>query len=86
MEKSVHTEEYAAFLRLLRETRKAANITQVELARRLSQTQSHVSKWERGELRIDVIQLRNICRVLGTELTVFAHRLEKRLAGRRRNL
>jgi transcriptional regulator with XRE-family HTH domain len=80
MEKSVHTEEYAAFLRLLRETRKAANITQTELARRLSQTQSHVSKWERGELRIDVIQLRNICHVLGTELTVFAHRLEKRLA------
>jgi transcriptional regulator with XRE-family HTH domain len=85
MEKSVHTEEYAAFLRLLRETRKAANITQVELGRRLSQTQSHVSKWERGELRIDVIQLRNICRALGTELTVFAHRLEKRLC-RRRNL
>jgi transcriptional regulator with XRE-family HTH domain len=84
MEKSVHTPEYAAFLRLLRETRESANVTQVELARRLRQTQSFVSKWERGEIRLDVIQLRSICRILGTDLPAFVLRLEERLSKRRK--
>lgn len=79
MEKSVHTAEYAAFLRLLREVRAAADVTQVELARRLDQTQSFVSKCERGEARLDVIQLRIICHALGTDLPTFARRLEERL-------
>jgi transcriptional regulator with XRE-family HTH domain len=84
MEKSVHTPEYTAFLRLLRETREAANVTQVELARRLRQTQSLVSKWERGEIRLDVIQLRTICQSIGTDFPGFAVRLEERLSRRRR--
>jgi transcriptional regulator with XRE-family HTH domain len=84
MEKSVHTPEYTAFLRFLRETREAANVTQVELARRVRQTQSLVSKWERGEIRLDVIQLRTICRSLGTDLPTFALQLEERLSKRRR--
>jgi transcriptional regulator with XRE-family HTH domain len=84
MEKSVHTSEYAAFLGLLRETRESADITQVELAHRLRETQSRVSKWERGEIRLDVIQLRNICRILGTDFPTFARRLEERLSRRRK--
>jgi transcriptional regulator with XRE-family HTH domain len=80
MEKSVHTQEYAVLLRLLREVRQTARVTQVDLARRLRQTQSFVSKVERGEARIDVIQLRTICRHLGTDLPTFAKRLEERLA------
>jgi transcriptional regulator with XRE-family HTH domain len=58
--------------------------TQVELARRLRQTQSRVSKWERGEIRLDVIQLGNICRNLGIDLPTFAQRLEERLSRRRK--
>jgi transcriptional regulator with XRE-family HTH domain len=84
MEKSVHTPEYAAFLRLLRETRESANLSQAELARRLRQTQSRVSKWERGEARLDVIQLRTMCRCLGTDLPTFTLRLEERLVKRPR--
>jgi transcriptional regulator with XRE-family HTH domain len=84
MEKSVYTPEYTAFLGLLRETRESANVTQVELARRLRQTQSVISKWERGEIRLDVIQLRSICRILGTDLPAFAKRLEERLSRRRK--
>jgi transcriptional regulator with XRE-family HTH domain len=82
MEKSVYTKEYAAFLRLLRETREAAKLTQVELAHRLHQTQSFVSKCERGETRLDVIQLRTICRHLGTDLSAFVGRLEQQLSKR----
>ncbi|QDU42881.1 helix-turn-helix protein [Symmachiella dynata] len=79
MEKSVFTREYTALLSLLRETRQAADVTQIELAEKLGQTQSFVSKVERGERRLDVIQLRTICNVLGTSLPAFVGKLEKRL-------
>jgi transcriptional regulator with XRE-family HTH domain len=85
MEKSVHTQEYAILLQLLREIRESASVTQVELGRRLGQTQSFVSKCERGEIRLDVIQLRAICGLLNMDLPTFIGKLEARLArGRNR--
>lgn len=80
MEKSIYTEEYAALLVLLRETREAAGLTQVQLAARLGQSQSFVSKMEKGDRRLDLIQLRTICSVLGTTLPQFVAKLEAALA------
>ena len=76
MDKSVHTDDYEKFLRLLRRARESAEITQVELASKLGITQSHLSKMERGELRLDVIQTREICRALGTSLPSLVSELE----------
>lgn len=84
MEKSIYTREYAALLRLLKQARLDANLTQVQLAEKLGQTQSFVTKCERGERRLDVIQLRTICRALGTTLPAFVARLEEQLLGSRR--
>ena len=80
MEKSVHTREYAVLLKLLRETRRAAGVTQVQLADALGESQSHLSKMERGEVRLDLVQMRTICRARGTTLPAFATELERRLA------
>lgn len=82
MEKSIYTREYAAVLRLLREAREQAGITQVELAKKLRQSQSYVSKVERGDRRLDIVQLRTICQVLGLTLAEFVQRLERELAKR----
>jgi transcriptional regulator with XRE-family HTH domain len=82
MDKSVFTHEYRVLLRLIRQTREAANLTQVELAEKLRQSQSFVSKCERGERRLDVVQLRTICRLLGTSLTDFVAEFERRLASK----
>ena len=79
MEKSIHTREYTAFLRLLKQVREDAGMTQVGLAEALDKTQSFVSKVERGETRLDVIQLRTVLAALGTTLPEFAARLEKEL-------
>jgi transcriptional regulator with XRE-family HTH domain len=79
-EKSAFTPEYATLLALLRETRRAAKVTQVELARRVNETQSQVSKFERGEVRLDMIELRTILLAMGTTLPAFVSKLEKRLA------
>ena len=79
MEKSIYTAEYAAVTRLLVAARQKAGLTQVDLAEVLGQTQSFVSKYERGERRLDVIQLRTVCHALGVTLPEFVRRLEKAL-------
>ncbi|MBI2479872.1 MAG: helix-turn-helix transcriptional regulator [Planctomycetia bacterium] len=83
MAKSIYTREYTAVTRLLRETREATGLTQVELAEKLGQSQSFVSKYERGERRLDVIQLRTVCLTLEMSLPEFVDRLEKVLRSRK---
>lgn len=80
MEKSIHTAEYETLLVVLRDTRQAAGVTQVQLAERINETQSQVSKFERGEIRLDLIELRTILLALGTTLPDFVTKLEEALA------
>ena len=80
MRKSVHTKEYAVFLELLIETRQRAGLTQEQLGRQLLFEQPGISKIERGERRVDVVELKMICDRLGISLTDFIKELEKRLA------
>ena len=79
MEKSVFTEEYGQFLRHLRESRQQCGLTQAQLAERLHETQSWVSKCERGEHRLDVIELRKFCAAMEISLADFVRRLEESL-------
>ena len=79
-EKSIYTAEYAAVLRLLKAAREQAGLTQVDLAERLGRTQSQVSKIERGDRRLDVIELRTILRHLAVSLPRFAEQLEGELS------
>lgn len=83
MDKSIYTREYRAVTRLLKRARENAGITQVELAEALGQSQSFVSKCERGERRLDVIQLRTVCETLGVSLRDFVDQLERELRSRR---
>jgi len=79
MEKSVFTREHAVLLKTLRQVRKEAGVTQVELAKRLKKSQSFVSKSEQGESRLDLVQLRTICGALGWDLLRFVRRFERNL-------
>ncbi len=53
---------------------------QQDLAERLGVPQSYVSKFETGERRLDVLELRQVCGALGLPLGTFVQRLEERLA------
>ena len=81
MEKSIYSRDHAALVRLLKKAREDAGVTQVQLAKKLKLTQSLYSKMERGEVRIDVIQLRTMCRAIGIKFVQFIERLERELAG-----
>jgi transcriptional regulator with XRE-family HTH domain len=83
MDKSIHSTEYAVFLRIFRETRRRSGLTQVDLAHKVGQTQSFISKCERGERRVDLVELRAFCRAFGLSLTQFVASFE-RAAERRR--
>ena len=61
---------------LLRQVRIEAGLNQDEVARRLGRPQSFVSKYETGERRLDILELRQVCAVLGLSVTEFVHRLE----------
>jgi len=79
MDKSIHSAQYKVFLRALHEMRRRAGLTQIDLAKRIGETQSFVSKCERGERRIDVIELRAFCTACGISLRKFEGTLERRL-------
>lgn len=59
---------------LLRQVRLDANFTQLQLAEKIGQTQSYVSKYESGEQRLDLIELEAVCKAVGVSLTDFVER------------
>jgi len=77
MEKSLYTAKQKAYLTLLRQVRLDAGLRQEDVAKRLKKPQSFVSKYESGERRIDVLELREICRAIGIGSVAFVSKLEK---------
>lgn len=66
-------------LATLRQIRLDAGLRQSDLARRLGQPQSFVSKYESGERRIDLLELRQICEAVGISLAEFVAKFEETL-------
>ena len=61
---------------LLREVRQEAGLRQIDLAKRLGQPQSFISKCESGERRLDLPELRQVCNAIGISLKKFVERFE----------
>ena len=76
MEKSLYSREYALFLKVLRQMRKQAGLTQITLAERIRATQTFVSKCERGERRIDFVEVSEWCSALGIEMGELLQRFD----------
>lgn len=74
-----HSFEQERLQALLRQLRLDAELRQVDLAEQLGQPQSYVSKYESGERRLDFLEVRQVCRVLGQPLAEFVRRFEEDL-------
>ena len=81
MPKSTHTQEAKVLQDLLRQARVNAGLSQMELARRLSNLQAFVSNYETGQRRLDLIELCEVLDTLGVPLGQFISDFE-RLTGR----
>ena len=77
--KSVFTKEYQVFLARFRTARKSAGLTQEAMAQRLGEYQIFMSRCERGERRVDVIELRAFCRAMGVPFVQFVQELDTAL-------
>jgi len=66
---------------ILRDARIAAGLTQAELAQDLGAGQSFVSKYESGERRLDLAEVRRIAIALNSSLPEVVSKLESLLSG-----
>jgi len=77
MPKSIFSEGQEKLQKLLRRARIDAGLNQADLAERLGRPQSFVSKYESGERRLDLVELRQICQALKISLTDFVRKFDR---------
>ncbi|MBI4755547.1 MAG: helix-turn-helix transcriptional regulator [Betaproteobacteria bacterium] len=74
MPNPLHRYQYEIFRKLLVGAREEAGLTQVQVAARLGKPQSFVSKYERGERRLDFTEFLEVADILGVDASAFIAR------------
>lgn len=77
MRKSIHDDENILLVEMLKEARLKAGLSQQELSDRLSNYRTFVSKYEARERRLDVAEVRKICRELDLVFIEFLSEYDK---------
>lgn len=72
--------DYSILLNEILAARNASGLSQVEISKRLGVSQSTWSKIEAGERRIDLIELRRFCRVVGISLPEFVNSADQKMS------
>jgi transcriptional regulator with XRE-family HTH domain len=76
MTDSVHTGRYQRLCWLLVEARKSKGLSQESLAQILGRVQTFVSKYERGERRLDLVEFLDVAAALGLDVRKVLRELE----------
>ncbi|MCB9812344.1 helix-turn-helix transcriptional regulator [Candidatus Nomurabacteria bacterium] len=63
--------KYQKFIQQLRKARLEAGFTQVDVGKKLKKPQAYVSKIERGERRVDVVELEEFAKLYKKDLEYF---------------
>lgn len=63
--------KYQKLIQRLRKARLEAGLTQVEAGKKIKKPQAYLSKIERGERRIDAVELGELAKVYGKSLDYF---------------
>lgn len=79
VKKTIYIAQRDRLIGVLRDMRLEAGLTQAELAARVNKDQAYVSRYESGQRRLDVLEVREICQAIGSTLEEFVKRLEKAL-------
>ena len=77
---TVHGPEHRELVLLLHDLRLKAGLSQVEAAAALNRPQTYVSAVEVGRRGVDLVQIREFCRLYGLTFPEFAVLFEDRLA------
>ena len=71
MYKTIYSKKYKIVLKNLLKAREEANLTQIDVAKKLEKPQSFISKVERGERRLDVVELEAFAKLYKKSLIFF---------------
>ncbi len=71
MPNSLHRYHYVVFRSLLVNARERSGLTQAQVAEKLKKPQSYVSKYERGERRLDFSEFLEIAEILRIDIFNF---------------
>lgn len=80
MTKAIYRREHAILLQELKRMRVESGMTQAQCSAALGRPQSFMSDVERGVRRLDMVQLRDLCQVLGSDLISFTKSFEQTLS------
>lgn len=75
MTKAIYRREHVIFLQVLKRMR----VEQAHCSAALGRPQSFMSDVERGVRRLDTVQLRDLCKVLDSDLVSFTNAFEQAL-------
>lgn len=79
MASSLHSNRYQIFRELLVKAREEAHLTQVQVAELLGKPQSFVSKYERGERRLDFCEFLELAAHLNFDAGKFVAEYQQKL-------
>jgi transcriptional regulator with XRE-family HTH domain len=71
MDKSIHSSKYKNVLKNLVKARHESDLMQIDVADKLKKPQSFVSKVERGERRLDIVELEAFAKLYKKSLDFF---------------
>jgi len=71
MKKAIYSKQHKILITRLKAARIKCGLNQIRVAKILKTTQSHISKIESGQRRLDIIQLKEFAKLYKKELTFF---------------
>ena len=67
MRNEIYSDEHRKLRELLKRERIAAGLRQGDLAEHTNRSQAYISKFENGDLRLDVVDFVRFCRTIGCD-------------------
>jgi transcriptional regulator with XRE-family HTH domain len=71
MSKAIYSKDHKYIVEQLKKARKEAGLEQAEVAKLLGRTQSHISKIEAGQRRIDIVALKEFAKIYKKDINFF---------------
>jgi transcriptional regulator with XRE-family HTH domain len=71
MSKAIYSKDHKYIVEQLKKARKETGLEQAEVAKLIGKTQSHVSKVEAGQRRIDIVALKEFAKIYKKQIDYF---------------
>lgn len=71
MTKAIFSKDHIYTIEQLKKARREIGLDQAEVAKLLNKTQSHLSKIEAGQRRLDIVQLKEFAKIYKKDINYF---------------